>query len=91
MAATLYELLKRDIKKMVSGLGSRDRGNIYPLVMQEIERYIISLVLEETNYNHLRAARTLGISRSTLYRKLECLGLVENGVPVSREQAVEYK
>ncbi len=88
MAATLYEFLKRDIKKMVSGLGSQDRGNIYPLVMQEIERYIISLVLEETKYNHLRAARALGISRSTLYRKLEGLGLVGNSIVNVREQAV---
>ena len=75
MSLSLHELLKRDVKKMISGIGPNEQGNIYPLIMQEIERSIINIVLEETKCNYLRAAKVLGISRSTLYRKIEVLNI----------------
>lgn len=71
MQLSLYDILKRDVKKMVHGIGSKKKGNIHSLIMQEVESNIIALVLEETNYNYFAAAKILGISRSTLYRKIE--------------------
>lgn len=79
-ASLLYDLLKKEIKKMVSGASPRKKGNIYPLVMQEVERYIIMLVLEETAHNLVVAAHVLGISRSTLYRKIQALNISLEGV-----------
>lgn len=73
MASSLYEVLQYDVRKMVRGLGEREQGNIYPLLVGQMEKYLIEIVLEETGYNYLQAARSLGISRSTLYRKLETL------------------
>jgi transcriptional regulator of acetoin/glycerol metabolism len=67
---TLYELLHRDIQRMITGIGRRDKGNIHPLIMQEIEKYIIQIALEETKHNYVVTARLLGIGRSTLYRKI---------------------
>jgi len=75
MSLSLYDILKRDIKKMVQAMGGTQNGNIYPLIMQEVERYLIEVVLEETRYNYLLAAKLLGISRSTLYRKIETLNI----------------
>ena len=75
MSESLYDLLKRDVGKMVNGLGDNERGNIYPLVIQEVEKYLIDLVLQETENNYFRAARVLGISRSTLYRKINSLDM----------------
>ena len=75
MSVSLYDLLKRETKKMVSSLARNEKGNIYPLIMQEVERYLISVVLKETKYNHFRAARVLGVSRSTLYRRIRVLGI----------------
>jgi len=77
MSVSLYELLKRDVKKMVIGIGDNKKGNIYPLIIQEVEKNIISLVLQETKYNYFKAARVLGISRSTLYRKIDFLNISE--------------
>lgn len=73
MAVSLYDLLQREVKKMVMSLGRHEKGNIYPLIMDEVERNLITLVLEETGDNHLRASKILGISRSTLYRRIEAL------------------
>ena len=72
---SLHEFLHRNVKKMVHNIGEYDRGNIYSLVVSEIERSLISMVLEELNDNYVRAAKVLGISRSRLYRKVEALGL----------------
>ena len=73
MAYSLYDFLKKDVQKMIDVLSDHDRGNLYPLVIQEVERHLIKLVLEETDHNFLKAARVLGISRSTLYRKIDTL------------------
>ena len=78
MSTSLYDLLKRDVKKMVKGINKNEQGNIHPLIMQEIEKYIITLVLEETNNNYLHASRILGISRSTLYSKIKNLNIEKN-------------
>ncbi len=75
MPLSLYELLKRDVKKMVIGIGNNEKGNIYPLIMQEVEKYLIEVVLEEKNHNYFRAAKILGISRSTLYKKIGLLNI----------------
>jgi len=75
----LYDLLKQEIKRMVVGIGRNGKGNIHPLIMEEVERSIIQLVLQETSFNYLLASRLLGISRSKLYRKIDTLGIV---VPV---------
>ena len=75
MSISLHDFLRCEVKKMVTSLGKNERGNIYPLIMGEIEKSIILLVLEETNYNYLRTARILGIGRSTLYRRMEMLGI----------------
>ncbi len=66
----LYEMLRHQIKRMISGIGGHNKGNIHPLIMQEIEKYIIQIVLQETNNNYLVASRLLGIGRTTLYRKI---------------------
>ena len=79
MSLALHELLQRHIKKMVSGIGSNEKGNIYPLIMQEVERCVIGSVLTETRNNYFRAAKILGISRSTLYRKIGDLKIEDQG------------
>jgi len=78
MSLSLYEFLKKDVKKMVLGIGLNNTGNIYPLIMEEIERSIIELVLHETNFNLVQAAKLLGISRCTLYRRIKKLGISTN-------------
>ena len=60
---------------MISGIGTNEKSNIYSLIIEEIEKIIINLVLQETQYNYFRAAKILGISTSTLYRKIETLGI----------------
>ena len=70
-------MLHREIKRMTAGIGLHNQGNIHPLIMGEIEKYIIQIVLEETNRNYVAASKMLGIGRSTLYRKIAAHGIAE--------------
>ena len=72
---SLNEILKRDVQKMISSLSRNEKGNVYPLVIHEVERIIIEITLQETKNNYFRASQMLGISRSKLYRKIEKLGI----------------
>jgi DNA-binding NtrC family response regulator len=54
-------------------------GDQSDLTLQEVERRHIARVLAEQSGNRSRAARSLGISRATLYEKLERYDLVGIG------------
>jgi len=50
--------------------------NLYPLIMERIERPLIELTLERTHGNQLKAAAMLGINRNTLHKKITDLKIV---------------
>jgi len=56
-------------------VSSFDESELVPL--EEIERRYILRVVEAVGYNRTVAARTLGLDRKTLYRKLKAYGAIE--------------
>ena len=44
-------------------------------VISQVERPLISLLLQQTDWNQQRTARILGINRNTLRKKIKTLGL----------------
>jgi two-component system nitrogen regulation response regulator GlnG len=56
------------------GLTSGER-NLYAETHRQVDRLLLTRVLEHTGGNQLRAARRLGIGRETLSRRLRELGL----------------
>lgn len=48
---------------------------LYDRVLQEIERPLLAIVLDECDGNQLRAAELLGLNRNTLRKKIRALGL----------------
>ena len=73
---SLHDLLKQDVQKMIGGIGRNEKGNVYSLIIQEVEKSIIEIALQESKNNYVRAARMLGISRSRLYRRIQKLDIV---------------
>ncbi len=50
-------------------------SGLYDRILQEIERPLLAIVLEECQGNQLRAAELLGINRNTLRKKIRDLRL----------------
>lgn len=56
-------------------MGGLETGDIYSMVLQRVEKPLISLVLRKTEGNQVRAAHLLGINRNTLRKKIKELGI----------------
>jgi Fis family transcriptional regulator len=55
--------------------GERPAGDLYDLVIQEVERPLLEIVMRHVKSNQCRAAELLGINRNTLRKKLKLHGL----------------
>jgi two-component system nitrogen regulation response regulator GlnG len=65
-------------------------SGLYGRVLQEIERPLLAIALDECRGNQLRAAALLGLNRNTLRKKIRELGLYterrrKNGVTANDE------
>ena len=61
-----------------------EHGIAYEDALGEFEKRFIKKVLDKNNGNRSKAARTLGIHRNTLSRKIEGLGLDHRPRPRKR-------
>lgn len=50
-------------------------NNLYDLVIREVEQPLLLTVLEHCGHNQTRAAQVLGLSRSTLRKKMTEYGI----------------
>lgn len=66
----LEEFLSLRLKGLI-----KENSNLYPAVIGEVERALISIVLQEVDGNQLRASKILGINRNTLRAKIKEYGL----------------
>jgi two-component system nitrogen regulation response regulator GlnG len=72
LAASVERHLRDYFAAHESGLPS---AGLYDRVLQEIERPLLSIALDECQGNQLRAAALLGLNRNTLRKKIRDLGL----------------
>lgn len=64
--------------KLRSSLGNVDKmesGDLYGMVLEQMERPLIRFVLEKTRGNQVKAADILGINRNTLRKKIQELDI----------------
>ena len=57
-------------------LDGHDAGDVYDLVIGQVEQAMLESVMHHTRSNQTRAAEVLGINRSTLRKKLNIYGLL---------------
>jgi two-component system nitrogen regulation response regulator GlnG len=67
--------LEEKLADLVERMGGLERGDIYAMVLQRVEKPLITLVLKKTEGNQVRAASLLGINRNTLRKKIKELGV----------------
>ena len=67
--------VKTAIDHYFAHLNGYEAVDLYQIVMSEVEKPLLLAVLEHTGHNQTKAAKALGLSRSTLRKKLEQYGL----------------
>ncbi len=75
VAITFENFLEEKLSDLVDRLGGLEQGDIYDMVIQRVEKPLITLVLRKTEGNQVRAANLLGINRNTLRKKIKELGI----------------
>ncbi len=71
----LASAVKTALQLYFDDLEGHSPSYIYKMVMTEVERSMFESVMEYTGKNQSHAARVLGVSRSTLRKKLQVYDL----------------
>ena len=76
-AISLRENVEQSVKQYFDHLDGAPAGNLYDLVLDEVEEPLLKAVLEYTKGNQSKSAILLGLSRGTLRKKMKKFGLLD--------------
>ncbi|WKJ89442.1 helix-turn-helix domain-containing protein [Methylomonas montana] len=68
---TLSDHVRDCVEDYFAHLNGHDSSGLYHLVLAEVEKPLLETTLKHCDYNQSKAAIILGLSRSTLRKKLE--------------------
>jgi len=71
----LSAYVKQTVEQYFSQLNGHDVVGLHAMVISEVEKPLLKAALEHSGHNQSKAAKALGLSRSTLRKKLEQYGL----------------
>ncbi|SMF93584.1 Fis family transcriptional regulator, factor for inversion stimulation protein [Methylomagnum ishizawai] len=74
-APILSEQVRLALRHYFAGLDGHAATGLYAMVISEVEKPLIETVLEHCGHNQSRAAQVLGLSRSTLRKKMNQYGI----------------
>jgi two-component system nitrogen regulation response regulator GlnG len=72
---SLEGIVEMKLRSCFTDMERMESGDIYNMVLEQVERPLIRFVLEKTRGNQVRAADVLGINRNTLRKKIQDLGV----------------
>jgi len=67
--------VRKALERYFSDLDGHAPGELYQLMLAEMERPLLEKVMQHSGGNQTQAAQLLGINRSTLRKKLQHYGL----------------
>lgn len=67
--------VKQTIELYFSQLSDHDAVNLHALVISEVEKPLLEAAMAHSGHNQTKTAKVLGLSRSTLRKKLELYGI----------------
>ena len=73
--APLAAQVKTAVNHYLAQLDGLDATGLHAMVLAEVEKPLFEATLQHSGYNQTKAAQILGISRSTLRKKLELYNL----------------
>jgi len=72
-AMGLEEIVEVKLETFLSKLNEVEMNNLFETILEMAERPLIRLILRQTGYNQIKAAKVLGINRNTLRKKIRTL------------------
>ena len=76
--AALRVHVERAMRHYFGQLNGEKPCEVYELVLAEVERPLLSVVLEYTRGNQTKAAQILGLNRGTLRKKMKTHGYISD-------------
>lgn len=67
------KLIEKKLEQFVKRIRQGGGENVYGLLMEEVEKPLITLVLKEVEGNQVQASQVLGMHRNTLRKKMKAL------------------
>ena len=71
----LSAYIRQAIDHYFAQLNGHDIAGLHAMVINEVEKPLLEAALEHSGYNQTKAAKALGLSRSTLRKKLDQYGI----------------
>jgi len=69
--------VKASLVQYLDALDGDSPGNLYDMVLQQVEQPLLEIVMQHVDGNQSRAAECLGINRGTLRKKLKTYNLIK--------------
>ncbi len=73
--AVLSQCIQASLTNYFEDLDGHAPGNLYEIVLTEIEKPLLEVVMQQAGDNVTKAAEILGLNRGTLRKKLQKYGL----------------
>jgi Fis family transcriptional regulator len=74
-AIPLSAYVKQTVELYFSQLNGHDPVGLHAIVISEVEKPLLEAALKHSGHNQSKTAKALGLSRSTLRKKLEQYGI----------------
>lgn len=74
---TLRQSVKDVLRNYFTNIGNEQPVDFYSILLEEVERPLLEVLINHTNYNQVKMAIMLGLSRGTLRKKLKQYGLLD--------------
>lgn len=68
---SLSAFIERNVRQYFKALGDEVPSNLYEVMLHQLEKPLLTVVLEQTRGNQTRTAEILGLNRGTLRKKLK--------------------
>ncbi len=72
---TLSDHVRVAVEDYFSQLNGHDANGLHAMVIGEVEKPLLEITLAQLGYNQTKAAKALGLSRSTLRKKMDQYGI----------------
>ncbi len=77
LSTGLNATIRSSLSQYLNDLDGEKPGNIYGMVMQQVEVPLLELIMQHVDGNQSKAAECLGINRGTLRKKLKTYKLIK--------------